>query len=146
MAARLRASRGSQAVVESMRNGQGRGTAAAPAKDWEPVATGQSHTPGNVAMRDTIEASISAAYGVPAAYTDRSATAPALREAKRLTFLNRTVPLRDLIEAELTDKLERRLRSDGPTWPTSPLTYTYEHAELLRCIRAMIPLPTRRRH
>ena len=42
MAARIRASRGSQAVVESMRAGQGRGAAAAPAKDWEPVSTGQS--------------------------------------------------------------------------------------------------------
>ena len=114
MATRIRASRGGQAVVESMRAGHGRGAAAAPAKDWEPVKTGQDHAPGNVAMHDTIEASISAAYGIPAAYLNLNATAPALREVKRLSFLNRTMPLRDLIVAELQEKLERPV---SITWP-----------------------------
>ena len=106
MANAIAKSRGSQVVAESTRAGHGRGAAAAPAKDWVPTATGQDHKPGNVQMRDTVESSIASAYGVPAAYFSQTATAPALREVKRLAFLNRTLVIAQLIADELTDKLE----------------------------------------
>ena len=106
-------SRGGQVVVESTRGGQGRGAAAAPAKDWVPTATGQDHKPGNVQMRDSVEASIAAAYGVPSAFFSQTATAPALREVKRLAFLNRTLVIAQLIADELTDKLDATI---GITW------------------------------
>lgn len=102
-------SRGGQVVVESTRAGHGRGPVAAPAKDWEPTATGQDHTLGNVQMRDTVESSIAAAYGIPSAYLSQTATAPALREVKRLAFLNRTRPIAQLIADELTDKLDTNI-------------------------------------
>ena len=114
MAGRIRTSRGGQAVVESMRAGQGRGAAAAPATDWVPVKTGQDQTAGNAAMRESIEASISAAYGVPASYLNENATAPAITNVKRAAFLNKTMPLRDLIVAELSEKLARPV---SVTWP-----------------------------
>ena len=105
---------GKMAVAESTALGFGQGAAAAPKLDWVPTSVGQNHQPGNVAMRDSVEASIAAAYGVPAAYLNMNATAPALREVKRLAFLNRTIPLSSLMAEELTEKLSAPVAIDWP--------------------------------
>ena len=106
---------GNSVVSETTAGGFGQGKAAAPGpqRDWSPVQSGQSHSLGNVAMKDSEEASIAAAYGVPAAYLNANATAPALREVKRLAFLNRTMSLTALMLTELREKLDPSI---GITW------------------------------
>ncbi len=116
MARTVRLMKGGQSVVsETTAGGFGQGKTAAPGplRDWTPVQSGQSHSLGNVAMKDSEEASISAAYGIPAAYLNANATAPALREVKRLAFLNRTLPLVALMLTELREKLDPSI---GITW------------------------------
>lgn len=99
---------GKQVVAETTAAGFGQGAAAAPpsSKDWRPEPSGPKHDAGNVQMRGQLEDSISAAYGIAPAYHNRQATAPALREVKRLAFLDRTIPLASLIAEELADKLD----------------------------------------
>ena len=96
---------GKQVVSQTTAAGFGQGKAARPDKDWEPVSTGQVHSVGNVQMRESVESSIASAYGLPGAYTNPNATAPALRETKRLAFLNKTLPLASMFMEELSDKL-----------------------------------------
>ena len=106
MAATVKAMRGGKQVVsETTAQGFGAGKTSAPSRDWVPVSVGQAHSPGNVSMRDSVQGSIAAAYGVPAAYMNMDATAAALREAKRLAFLNKTLPLAALMIEELREKL-----------------------------------------
>ena len=104
---------GKQVVSETTAQGFGAGKTSAPSRDWVPVSIGQSHSAGNVSMRDSIQGSIAAAYGVPAAYMSMNATAPALREAKRLALLNKTLPLAAL----LTEELREKLGDTSITWP-----------------------------
>ena len=96
---------GKQVVSETTAAGFGAGKNARPDRDWQPVNIGQSHSVGNVQMRESVESSIASAYGLPGAYTNPNATAPALREVKRLTFLNKTLPLASMFMEELSDKL-----------------------------------------
>ena len=106
MAATVKAMKGGKQVVsETTAHGYGAGKPSAPSRDWVPVSVGQAHSPGNVSMRDSVQASLAAAYGVPAAYMNMDASAPALREAKRLAFLNKTLPLAALMIEELREKL-----------------------------------------
>ena len=115
MAATVKAMRGGKQVVsETTAQGFGAGKTSAPSRDWVPVSVGQAHSPGNVSMRDSVQGSIAVAYGVPAAYMSMSATAPALREAKRLAFLNKTLPLSALMVEELREKLGGET---SITWP-----------------------------
>ena len=104
---------GKSLVAETTAAGFGQGKAQAPKADWTPIQSGQSHTLGNAAMKDSVEASIAAAYGVPAAYLNANATAPALREVKRLAFLNRTLSLTALMLSELREKIDPSI---GITW------------------------------
>ena len=97
---------GKQVVAETVAKGRGQGALAAPRSDWTPVNVGQEHSLGNVGMRESVQSSLSAAYGVPAAYMNMNATAPALREIKRLSFLNCTLPLTRTIADELSLKLD----------------------------------------
>ena len=96
---------GHMAVAETTAGGFGQSKAAAPKLDWVGTSTGQRHDPGNQGMRDSVQASIASAYGVPASYMNPNATAPGLREAKRLAFLDKTLPLASLIAEELSAKL-----------------------------------------
>ena len=98
---------GKQVVSETTAAGFGQGRSAAPPSDWKPVSTGQNHPQGNSFMRTGVEGSIAAAYGVPAAFLNPNGTAPALREAKRGAYLNRTLPLAALMEEELRQKLDQ---------------------------------------
>ena len=114
MATTIKAMKGGKQVVsETTAQGFGAGKTSAPSRDWVPVSIGQSHSDGNVSMRDSVQASLAAAYGVPAAYMSMNATAPALREAKRLAFLNKTLPLAAL----LTEELREKLGDTSITWP-----------------------------
>ena len=106
MARTIRALKGGrQIVAESTNSGWGQGKLATPRADWVPTAVGQRHDPGNVGMRESVQSSIAAAYGVPAAFLNMNATGPGLREAKRLAFLDKTLPLDSLMESELSEKL-----------------------------------------
>ena len=96
---------GRQVVGESVNSGWGQGPQARPRADWVPTAVGPAHSLGNVAMRESVQSSLSAAYGVPAAYLSSTATGPGLREAKRLAFLDKTMPLASLMASELSEKL-----------------------------------------
>ena len=106
MARNLRALKGGrQVVAETTNQGWGQGKLASPRADWTPVKVGMAHDPGNVAMRESVQSSLSAAYGVPAAYLSSTSTGPGLREAKRLAFLNKSLPLAALMASELSEKL-----------------------------------------
>ena len=104
---------GRSVVAETTAGGFGGGKAQAPRSDWTPIQSGQAHSLGNVAMKDSTESSIAAAYGVPSAYLNQNATAPALREVKRLVYLNRTMPMTALMLTELREKLDPSI---GITW------------------------------
>ena len=111
MAASITALKGGhQVVAETTAAGFGQGRIAAPAADWKPVSTGQHHQQGNSFMRTQVEGSLAAAYGVPSAFFNPNGTAPALREAKRQAFLNRTIPMATLFSEELTAKLGQDVR------------------------------------
>ena len=104
---------GGSVVAETTAGGWGQGSSQAPAKDWTAVKVGQDHTQGNVIMRDAVQSALAAAYGIPGAYFNPNATAPALREIKRLAFLNKTLPLAELVREELSAKLGGDV---GITW------------------------------
>lgn len=107
MASTLRSMIGGASVIaETTAGGYGQGKLAAPKSDWTPVHSGQAHSAGNVAMKDSAEASIAAAYGVPSAFLNADATAPAIREVKRMCYLNKTLPLTALMLVELRDKID----------------------------------------
>ena len=105
---------GNSVIAESTAAGFGQGSTAAPKLDWKPNSTGQDHTPGNVQMLEAVQASVASAYGVHPAMFNPAATAPALREIKRLAYLSRTMPLADAIAAELSEKMGQPITI---TWP-----------------------------
>ena len=57
---------------------------------------------------------ISSAYGVHPAWFAAAATAPGIRECKRLAFLSATLPLARIIADELSSKLETRIEIEWP--------------------------------
>ena len=105
---------GGSVVAETTAGGWGQGSSQAPQRDWTAVKVGQEHTQGNVIMRDGVQSALAAAYGIPGAYFNPNATAPALREIKRLAFLNKTLPMAQLVAEELSNKLAE---SVSITWP-----------------------------
>ena len=107
---------GNSVVAETTSQGFGQGGHAAPKLDWKPNSTGQDHTPGNVQMRESVQASIAAAYGLAPAMFNENATAPGIREVKRSAFLNRTLVLAEAISEELTLKLETPV---SLSWPNT---------------------------
>ena len=56
-------------------------------------------------MRESIQSAISASYESLACITGMSATAPGIREVKRLTYLNKTLPVAEMLSEELSAKL-----------------------------------------
>ena len=107
MARALRGLKGGKMIIaETVAKGFGQGALAAPRADWVPVKVGQEHSVGNVGMRQQLEASLASAYGVSPLWFNPSATAPGVRECKRLAFLNCTLPLSKAIADELTAKME----------------------------------------
>ena len=107
MARTIRSIRGGkQVVAETVAKGLGQGALASPRADWTPTSVGMKHDLGNVGMRESVQASLAAAYGVHPAMFNPSATAPGMLEIKRLAFLNCTLPLSKAIADELTTKLE----------------------------------------
>ena len=115
MARTLRALRGGKMVIgETTSKGFGQGALASPKADWMPTKTGQDHTLANVGMRQSVEASIASAYGVSPLWFNPSATAPGVRECKRLAFLNCTLPLSKAIADELSTKLDTPISISYP--------------------------------
>ena len=105
---------GRQTVAETTNQGWGQGKLASPKVDWTPTKVGMEHDPANVSMRESVQASIAASYGVHPAWFAPTATAPGIREVKRLAFLSATLPLARIIADELSLKLETRI---GIGWP-----------------------------
>ena len=115
MARTLRALRGGKMVIgETTSQGFGQGKLGAPKADWVPTKTGQDHSLGNVGMRESVQASIASAYGVSPLWFSPRATAPGIREVKRLAFLDVTVPLARAISDQLSLKLDTPV---GIGWP-----------------------------
>ena len=97
---------GRQVIGETVAKGLGQGALASPRADFVPTKTGPDHTLANAGMRQQLEASIASAYGVSPLWFNPSATAPGVRECKRLAFLNCTLPLSKAIADELSLKLD----------------------------------------
>ena len=109
MASSIAALRGGFNVVaestsQNFGQGGGRGQPS-PGMDWKPNSTGPNFPQANVLMRAAIEGSLANAYGIPASWFNVDASAPSLRETKRLSFLNKTLTLAALLEEELSEKL-----------------------------------------
>ena len=105
---------GKQVVAETTAKGLGQGALASPKADWLPVKVGMAHELGNVGMRESMQASIASAYGVPPLWFSPRATGTAVRESKRLSFLNATILLSKAIADELSLKLDTPISIGWP--------------------------------
>ena len=93
-----------ESTGQNFGQGGGRGQPA-PAQDWKPNSTGPAYPQANVQMRQMIEASIAGVYGVGGGIVSVNTSAGALGAIKRLSFLNKTLPLAALLAEELSEKL-----------------------------------------
>ena len=105
----LRGLRGRTKIVPTSASGMGEGVMSAPRQDWEPRRVGINPPQWLTVLRkDTIE-SVLAAAGIPVELAV-SSTAGADREAWR-RFLHSTVaPLGLMVEEELSEKLEEKVK------------------------------------
>ena len=116
--AAVTAGKGALTLVETTASGFGLGPNAAPRKDWEQARFGAMAPASSIQLWEAAMLAVLAALGVPPSlYTSQGA---ALRESYRHLFGSTIEPLAQLIQAELSEKLEEevtirfpeRIRSD----------------------------------
>ena len=107
--------RGRAVLLETTAGGGAAGPTAAPRRDWDPRRIGPAPTEASVIAQKQLWGQLLAAAGVPAAVFDADAAGTARKESYRLFFELGVEPVAKAIEAELTEKLEVRVRLDfGP--------------------------------
>ena len=130
---------GKQVVGETVAKGLGQGALAAPRSDWTPVKVGQEHTLATVGMRESMQASIASAYGVPPLWFSPRATGTAVRESKRLSFLNATLPLSKAIADELSLKLDTPISIGWPNLANQSVDIHLRSRGVLSLVQAGVP-------
>ena len=100
----LTAGKGGLTLVETTSQGFGQGLTAAPKQDWEQKRFGALIPEFNTILRDSSASAIMQAFGVSQAMF--SGDGNAMREARRLMFLDSILPTSAIIALELTSKLE----------------------------------------
>ena len=100
----LTAGKGGLTLVETTSQGFGAGITAAPKQDWEQKRFGALIPEFNTILRDSSASAIMEAFGVSQAMF--SGDGNAMREARRLMFLDSILPTSAIIALELTSKLE----------------------------------------
>lgn len=104
--------KGGTTLVETTAQGWGQGATAAPKGDWEQKRFGPMPPAANIQLWETAMSAVMSAMAInPSLYTSAGA---ALRESYRHLFSGTIIPLGRLIEAELSEKLERRIRITFP--------------------------------
>ena len=107
--ASIAAARGKAMLVESTAGGMGEGRSNAPQRDWKPERLGPSPPDAMVEVADAAYGRMLAACGCsPALFDDSDGTSK--REALRQWHLGTVRPLARQLEAELSAKLETRVR------------------------------------
>ena len=96
--------KGAVNLVETTNQGFGQGITAAPKEDWLQKRFGAIVPEQSISLRKSMAEGIMQAFGVPPAIFTGDGNA--MREARRLMFLDSILPTSALIEAELTTKLE----------------------------------------
>ncbi len=95
----LQTGRGKITLVETLADGLGRGTSAAPKRDWEQVRFGADVPGASVDLRDTTSLGVFEAYGVsPQLF---GGTGQDQRGARRILYLDVIRPLADILERSL---------------------------------------------
>ena len=107
--ASIAATRGKAMLVESTAGGMSEGRSNAPQRDWKPERLGPSPPDAMVEIADAAFGRMLAACGCSAALFDDS-DGTSKREALRQWHLGTVLPLARLLEAELSAKLETRVR------------------------------------
>ena len=104
--------KGGLTLVETTAGGWGLGGTAAPRQDWDQKRFGPTPPAANIQLWEAAMAAVMSAMAInPSLYTSAGA---ALRESYRHLFSGTIIPLGRLIEAELSEKLERRIRINFP--------------------------------
>ena len=88
--------RGKMTLVESLKDGLGRGAASAPKGDWEQVRFGADIPGPNIDLRDSTSLRVIEAYGVSPRLFGGSGQDQ--REARRILYLDVIRPLADVVE------------------------------------------------
>ena len=103
--------KGKLALVETTAAGWGEGKPAAPAEDWKPRRIGANPPDPLRNLRKDSAQSVLAACGVPIELVT-TADGTGMREGWRRFIFGSVLPLARIVEAELSEKLETRVRLD----------------------------------
>ena len=108
LAEAIRTAKGRTLLPETTAGSYGDSTARAPRRDWEPARLGAAPPMGLVTLRQHVESSVLACFGVPAPLGPMGVTdGTAMREALRRFWTLTVQPLADVIAEELARVLER---------------------------------------
>ena len=114
--ANITKARGKALLVETTAAGHGEGRAAAPARDWVPSRLGPTPPAAVVEVaRDAFARTLAACGCSPALFDDSDGTSK--REGLRQWHLGTVRPLARMIEVELSEKLETRIRLRFDSYP-----------------------------
>lgn len=103
--------KGRLSMVETTSAGWGEGKPAAPAEDWKPRRIGANLPDPLRNLREDSAQSVLAACGVPIELV-ATADGTGMREGWRRFIFGSVLPLARIVEAELSAKLETRVRLD----------------------------------
>ena len=112
----VRTARGRALLVETVAAGWGEGRTSAPQRDWVASRLGPNPPESMATIRQDAFAAVLAATGTPPSlFVDADGTAQ--REAVRRWHLGTVLPLARILEAELTAKLEGKVRLKFDAYP-----------------------------
>ena len=108
LAEAIRTAKGRTLLPETTASSYGDSTARAPRRDWDPARLGADPPSALVTLRQHVESSVLACFGVPAPLGPMGLTdGTAMREALRRYWTLTVQPLADVIAEELARVLER---------------------------------------
>lgn len=112
----IKAARGRAVLVETTAAGYGEGRAAAPQGDWTPrrLGPGMTDTQARIAQ-ESFQRTLAACGVPPSLFISDDGTAQ--REAVRRWHLNTVMPLAEIVQFELSTKLEDKVKLSFDTYP-----------------------------
>ena len=122
--------RGKALLVETTASGYGEGKAAAPQRDFDPRPLHPTPDAGLVALaKDSFARSLAAAGMSPALFDDSDGTAK--RESLRQWHLGCVKPIAKMIEHELSEKLDARVRLKFDSYPRDQVSRAQVFSKLI---------------
>ena len=113
----IAAAKGRALLLESSASGYGEGKANAPQRDFDPRALHPQPNAGLVQVADQAFMRVLAATGTPPALFSSAADGTSQRESVRRWHLGTVVPIARMIEHELSEKLDARVRLKFDSYP-----------------------------